>query len=470
MVIEQIYTGCLAQGAYYIESDGSAMVIDPLRDAQTYQKRAHRDGAKITHILETHFHADFVSGHVELAEATGAVIVFGPNAQPDFPFHQATHLEEIPLGQCTLRVIHTPGHTMESTCYLLLDENKIPHALFTGDTLFIGDVGRPDLAQKSMDLTQEDLAKTLFHSLRNQIMSLPPSTLIYPAHGAGSACGKNLSAETWDTLENQLATNYALRADMSEEEFVREVTSGLLPPPAYFPENVALNKKTIRSLNRVIEENNLALSPEQFETLQSQENAIMLDTRSKQAFAESHIPGSIFIGLDGNFAPWVGAMIKDVNQRLLIIANEGDERDVLKRLSRVGFDETLGFLEGGIEAWSNAGKPCDHIEGMSASEFVEQFDPESDPILDVRKPGEFKAEHVDGAFSLPLDFVNEKMHTLDSSRTYYVHCLSGYRSTIFISILKSRGLHNLIDIQGGWEELLNTNIPTTDFECQSKIK
>jgi glyoxylase-like metal-dependent hydrolase (beta-lactamase superfamily II)/rhodanese-related sulfurtransferase len=470
MVIEQIYTGCLAQGAYYIESDGVAAIIDPLRDAQTYINRAKQDNATITHIFETHFHADFVSGHVELSEATGAPIVFGPRAEPKFTFHQAKHLEEIELGQCTIRVLHTPGHTMESTCYLLLDVNKKPHAIFTGDTLFIGDVGRPDLAQKSIDVTKEELAQTLFHSLRNEIMSLPPSILVYPAHGAGSACGKNLSSKTWDTLENQLSTNYALRADMSEEEFVEEVTSGLLPPPAYFPENVALNKKTIPSLRKVIENNNLTLSPEEFETLQAREGALILDTGSKEAFAKSHIPGSIFIGLDGNFAPWVGAMIKDVEQRMLIISNEGDEREVLLRLSRVGFDRAIGFLGGGMDAWSKAGKACDQINQVSAVQLSKHFDPVGHPLLDVRKPGEFSAEHVDGAYSIPLDFINEKMHTLDESSTYYVHCLSGYRSTIFISILKSRGLHNLINVQGGWQELINTDIPTTDFECESKIK
>ena len=470
MVIEQIYTGCLAQGAYYIESEGIAAIIDPLRDASTYVNRAAQSEAKITHIFETHFHADFVSGHVELAEATGATIVFGPLANPNFTFHQAVHHEEIAIGACAIRVLHTPGHTMESTSYLLLDADRQPHALFTGDTLFIGDVGRPDLAQKAEEITQEQLASTLFHSLRNEIMPLPASVLIYPAHGASSACGKNISTQTWDTLENQLATNYALRADMSEAEFVQEVTSGLLPPPAYFPENVALNKQHIPALSEVLKRNNLALTPDEFEAHQEIENALILDTRSKEAFAKAHIPGSVFIGIDGNFAPWVGAMIKDVNQRMLIVSNEGTEAEVLMRLSRVGFDWAIGYLQGGIDAWLMAGKECDTLEQISATELAAKFHSEETQLLDVRKPGEFAAEHVDGAYSIPLDFINEKMHTLDADTSYYAHCLSGYRSAIFISIMKSRGFHNIVDVQGGWNELSKTSIPTTDFVCSSKVK
>ena len=470
MVIEQIYTGCLAQGAYYIESEGFAMIIDPLRNAKTYVERAAKNGAKITHILETHFHADFVSGHVELAEATGATIVFGPQANPTFPFHQAVHNEEIALGSCTIRVLHTPGHTMESTCYLLLDAERTPYALFTGDTLFIGDVGRPDLAQKSAEITQEQLASTLFHSLRNEIMTLPSQVMIYPAHGAGSACGKNISSKTWDSLENQLKTNYALRADMSEQEFVDEVTNGLLPPPAYFPENVALNKQTIPALEKVLERNNLALSPDEFEAHHQIEEALIVDTRTKEEFAESHIPGSIFIGIDGNFAPWVGALIKDVKQRLLIVATKGTESEVLTRMSRVGFDGAIGYLQGGIEAWKLAGKTCDHINQITPEAFAQLYNAEEESLLDVRKPGEFQAEHVDGAFSIPLDFVNEKMHTLNDSSHYYAHCLSGYRSAIFISILKARGMHNITDIKGGWEAMTKTTLPTTDFVCSSKVK
>ena len=470
MVIEQIYTGCLAQGAYYIESDGFAAIIDPLRGADPYLLRAQKSGAVITHIFETHFHADFVSGHVELAQATGATIVFGPLANPLFPFHQAVHHEEISIGTCTIRVLHTPGHTMESTCYLLLDADQKPHALFTGDTLFIGDVGRPDLAQKAAEITQEDLARTLFNSLREEVMPLPPHVMIYPAHGAGSACGKNISTKTWDTLENQLNTNYALRADMSELEFVKEVTSGLLPPPAYFPENVALNKQRIPALSQVMAKNNHALTPDEFEAHQEIENALILDTRSKEAFAQAHIPGAIFIGIDGNFAPWVGAMIKDVKQRMLIVAEEGFESEVLMRLSRVGFDGTIGYLKGGIDAWKLAGKECDHLEQISAIEMAERFQPENTHLLDVRKPGEFEAEHVDGAYSIPLDFINEKMHTLDAETPYFAHCLSGYRSAIFISIMKSRGFHNIIDIQGGWDALAQTTIAKTDFVCPSKVK
>ncbi len=470
MLIKQIYTGCLAQGAYYVESEGEAVIIDPLRDTQTYVDIVQENGAQITHILETHFHADFVSGHVQLAAVTGASIVYGPMADPQFEFHQAVDGEEIPLGACKIRVIHTPGHTMESTCYLLIDPDGKPHAIFTGDTLFIGDVGRPDLAQKAEDITQEDLARHLYYSLRNKLMNLPGNVLVYPAHGAGSACGKNLSSQTWDTLGNQLATNYALRADMTEKEFIEEVTDGLLPPPPYFPKNVALNKENIASVSDVLKRALIGLQPAEFENAVENRQAIVLDTRTPKEFVEMHVPGSIFIGIDGNFAPWVGSLFADVQQPLALVCHEGREEEIITRLSRVGFDQTIGFLKGGVDAWKGEGKATDCIEQISAEEFARVWAKDHPPILDVRKPGEFAAEHIDGAYSLPLDYINDKMDTLDSDTVHYAHCLSGYRSVIFNSILKARGVHNFIDIAGGWTALQHTDLPRTDFVCESVVK
>lgn len=469
MIIDQIYTGCLAQGAYYIQSDNEAIIIDPLRDTKAYIDKANENGAAIKYILETHFHADFVSGHVALSKATGAPIVYGPNADPEFEFHAAQHGEILAFGSCSIEVLHTPGHTMESTCYLLRDHEQKPHAVFTGDTLFIGDVGRPDLAQKAESMTQEQLAGHLFHSLRNHLMTLPTNVLVYPAHGAGSACGKNLSSKTWDTIGGQLESNYALRADMTEGEFVTEVTDGLLPPPAYFPENVALNKRDIPSLDDILIAGTKALNPQHFEVAAEENHAVILDTRSPGDFVAGHIPGSIFIGIDGGFAPWVGALIADTDQAIAVVTPIGREEEVVTRLARVGFDRVVGFLEGGIESWKSAGKEIDSIEQVTAEQFSEIWKHEKPKLLDVRKNGEFAAEHIDGAVNLPLDFINQQMERIDSDETYYAHCLGGYRSVIFNSILKSRGCHQVIDIAGGWKELLETDLPKTDYVCPSTL-
>ena len=470
MHIEQIYTGCLAQGAYYIESNGEAAIVDPLRETKDYIEKAASRGAKIKYILETHFHADFVSGHVDLAQKTGAQIVYGPTATPEYDIHLAEDGEELKLGDITLKVLHTPGHTMESTCFLLLDENGKEHSVFTGDTLFIGDVGRPDLAQKAAHLTQEQLAATLFHSLRDKVMTLPHETIVYPGHGAGSACGKHMSSQTWDTIGNQIATNYALRADMTEEEFVKEVTDGLLPPPQYFPKNAAMNKMDIVSIDNVLERGTVALDPDTFEAMANHEGAMVLDTRSQEDFVAGHVPNSIFIGIDGSFAPWVGALVADLNQPLVLITPEGREEEVVTRLSRVGYDNTLGYLEGGLAAWKAAGKEVSTIEQVTAEQVAEGFEGRDWELLDVRKPGEFEAEHIDGANSLPLDYVNEKMDAIDPNKTYWAHCAGGYRSVIFNSILKARGFHNVVDIAGGFKALEGTALPKTDYVCPSTLK
>lgn len=470
MHIEQIYTGCLAQGAYYIESNGEAAIVDPLRETSSYIEKAAERGAQIKYILETHFHADFVSGHLDLAKKTGATIVYGPSAKPEFEIHEATDGEILELGGVKLKVLHTPGHTMESTCYLLLDEDGKEHSIFTGDTLFIGDVGRPDLAQKAAHMTQEELASTLFHSLRDKIMVLNQETIVYPGHGAGSACGKNLSSKTWDTIGGQLETNYALRADMTEAEFVAEVTDGLLPPPQYFPQNVAMNKSAIVSIDDVLQRGTVALDPETFEGIANHEGAMVLDTRTPADFVAGHVPNSIFIGIDGSFAPWVGALVKDLSQALIIIAPEGREEEVVTRLSRVGYDNTMGYLEGGLDAWKAAGKDVETVEQITATEYAERVKNEELQLVDVRKPGEFEAEHIDGAWSLPLDYINDKMDVIEEDKTYYAHCASGYRSVIFNSILKARGKHNVVDVAGGFQALAATELPKTDYVCPSTLK
>ncbi len=469
MKIEQIYTGCLAQGAYYIESDGEAAIIDPLRETEPYITRAEAHGAQIKYIFETHFHADFVSGHIDLAEKTGAKIVYGPGATTTYAKHEAKDGEEFKIGKVTVRVLHTPGHTMESTTFLLLDEQGKEHAIFSGDTLFIGDVGRPDLAQGATGMTKEQLAGTLFDSLRTKIMTLPDDVLVYPAHGAGSACGKNMSKQTWDVLGNQKATNYALRADMTKEEFIAEVTDGILPPPQYFAANVKMNKTGYDSIDRVLERGTVALDPETFEAIANHEGALVLDTRSELDFVAGHVPNSIFIGIDGSFAPWVGAMIPDLQQAIIFIAPEGREQEVVTRLSRVGYDNTLGFLEGGITAWTNAGKEIETIAQVNAATTAE-LAKQGAKILDVRKASEFEAEHVKGARNLPLDFINENFTELDPNETWYVHCAGGYRSVIFQSILKARGYHNLIDVAGGFKALAETEIEKTAYVCPSTLK
>ncbi len=471
MKIEQIYTGCLAQGAYYIESEGEAVVIDPLREVAPYLEKAEKDGAKIKYVFETHFHADFVSGHVDLGKKANATIVYGPSATPSFEAHIAKDGEEFKVGKLTFRVLHTPGHTMESTCYLLLDENGKEKALFSGDTLFIGDVGRPDLAQKAAHMTQEQLAETLFDSLRNKVMTLPDDVIVYPAHGAGSACGKNMSKETFDTLGHQKATNYALRADMTKAEFVKEVTTGLMPPPAYFPLNVALNKQGYDSIDEVLKRGTHALSPRAFETAANETGALILDTRDPQVFSEGFVPNSINIGIDGSFAPWVGSLIPDVKQELLIVAEPGREEEVVTRLARVGYDYCLGYLDGGFEAWKKAGMEVDTIERVSAEQLADIIAANPDtPVFDVRKQSEYQSEHVVEAENAPLDFINESMLQIPKNKTAYIHCAGGYRSMIFSSILRARGYDNLVDVKGGFKTMKESNkFKVTDYVCPTTL-
>jgi glyoxylase-like metal-dependent hydrolase (beta-lactamase superfamily II)/rhodanese-related sulfurtransferase len=469
MKIEQIYTGCLAQGAYYIESNGEAVVIDPLRETQPYIDRAERNGARIKYVLETHFHADFVSGHLDLAQKTGATIVYGPSATPGFEAHIATDGEVLKVGDVTITVLHTPGHTMESATYLLKDKTGKPHAIFTGDTLFIGDVGRPDLAQKAGSITQEDLAGFLYESLHNKIMPLPDDVLVYPAHGAGSACGKNMSKETFDTLGNQKATNYALKA-ATKEQFIKEVTDGLLPPPAYFPQNVAMNKGVIPSVDTVKEKGLKALTPDQFELVAETEGALVLDTRDADVFKDGFIPRSINIGIKGEFAPWVGAMIPDVKHPLLIVADEGAEDEVVTRLARVGYDNVFGFLKGGVAAWKESGKELDTITCIDAGEFAERFKAGKIRVVDVRKDGEYVAEHVDGAWHASLQYINANLAAFSKDETNYVHCAGGYRSMIAASLLKARGYHNLVEVRGGFNAIKKTDVKVTDHVCPTTLK
>ncbi len=471
MKIEQIYTGCLAQGAYYIESQGEAVIIDPLREVEPYIEKAEKDKATIKYVFETHFHADFVSGHLDLSEKTGASIVYGPNAETSFKAIIAKDGQKFKVGAVTFTVLHTPGHTMESSCYLLTDEHGKDVALFSGDTLFIGDVGRPDLAQKAGVLTKEDLAATLYKSLREKILPLNDDIIVYPAHGAGSACGKNMSKETTDTLGHQKLTNYALRASMTEGEFVKEVITGLTPPPAYFSLNVLMNKEGYESIDEVMERGNHALSPDAFETAANETDALMLDTRAAQEFARGFIPNSINIGIDGSFAPWVGTLVPDIKQKLLIIADNDREEEVVIRLARVGYDFTIGYLKGGFEAWKASGKEVDTISVIDSQELAEEIKNEDPQIIDVRNPAEFISEHVKNAENRPLDTLNESMAGLDKSKTYYVHCASGYRSMIFNSILKARGFDNLVDVTGGFNAIKESGlVETTDFVCPTTLK
>lgn len=470
MHIEQIYTGCLAQGAYYIESKGEVAIIDPLREVQPYIEKAKRNNATIKYIFETHFHADFVSGHVTLSKETGAPIVYGPTANPSFDAIIAKDGQEFQLGEITITALHTPGHTMESTTYLLKDKNGKDYAIFSGDTLFLGDVGRPDLAQKAAHMTQEELAGMLFESLRNKIMPLADDVIVYPAHGAGSACGKNMMKETVDTLGNQKKMNYALRANMTKEEFVKEVTDGLLPPPQYFPLNVKMNKEGYDDIDKVIERGTKSLSPDAFETAANETGAIVLDVRHQEDFVKGHIPRSIFIGLDGGFAPWVGALIADVKQPILLVIPEGREEEAVTRLSRVGFDNTLGYLNGGFEAWKKASKEYDTLTSIPATSLEKKLHEENVPVFDVRKEGEFTSEHIEVAKNTPLDFLNDHLSEFPKDETFYVHCAGGYRSVIAASILKSRGIHNVIDVAGGYDDIKKTNISKTNYVCPSTIK
>ena len=471
MKVEQIYTGCLAQGAYYIESNGEAVVIDPLREVEPYILKAKRNNATIKYVFETHFHADFVSGHLDLSKKTGATIVYGPNANPSFEAHIAKDGEEFKIGSVTLKTLHTPGHTMESTSYLLKDEQGKEVALFSGDTLFIGDVGRPDLAQKLVaDLTQDKLAGYLFDSLRNKIMPLPDDITVYPAHGAGSACGKNMSKETTDTLGHQKATNYALRANMTKEEFIKEVTTGLVAPPAYFPLNVMLNIQGYESIDKVLERGQHALSPDAFEVAANETGALILDTRDPQTFAKGFVPNAINIGIDGSFAPWVGAMIPDIKQEILLVTEEGREEEVITRLARVGYDYTIGYLKGGFDSWKNAGKEIDHIDSISAEELAQIMNKEKVNVLDVRKKSEFQSEHIVDAENAPLEFINDSLAQIDKNKTYYVHCAGGYRSMIFNSILRARGYDNLVDVKGGFKDIKETGkFNVSEYVCPSTL-
>lgn len=469
MKIEQIYTGCLAQGAYYIESEGEVAIIDPLREVQPYLKRAAEDKGKIKYIFETHFHADFVSGHITLAKETGADIIYGPTANPSFDCIIAKDGQEFKLGAITIKVLHTPGHTMESSTYLLKDENGKDHAIFSGDTLFLGDVGRPDLAQKAASITQEELAGILFDSLRNKIMPLANDVIVYPAHGAGSACGKNMMKETVDTLGNQKKMNYALRADMTREEFIKEVTDGLLPPPKYFPLNVKMNKEGYEDFDDVLERGTTALSPDAFETAANETGAIVLDVRHQDDFVKGHIPRSIFIGLNGDFAPWVGALIADVAQPLLLVIPEGKEEEAITRLSRVGFDGTMGFLKGGFESWKKASKEYDTITSIPAAQVSEAINAKNAAVFDVRKESEYASEHLQDAENTPLNNLNDYLAEFPEKETFFIHCAGGYRSVIAASILKSRGIHNFIDIAGGFGALKETNVKATDYVCPTTL-
>jgi len=470
MKVQQIYTGCLAQGAYYIESDGEVAIIDPLREVNPYLDKTKKDKAKIKYIFETHFHADFVSGHLTLAKETGAPIIYGPQANPDFESITAKDGQEFPLGNSTIVALHTPGHTLESTTYLLRDKTGKDIAIFSGDTLFLGDVGRPDLAQKGKDMTQEDLAGMLFDSLRNKIMPLSDDITVYPAHGAGSACGKNMMKETVDTLGNQKKMNYALREDMTREEFIEEVTYGLLPPPKYFPLNVKMNKSGYDDIETVLDRGMKALTPEAYEVLANEADALILDVRHQDEFVKGHIPQSIFIGLDGGFAPWVGALIGDTSQPLLIIAPEGREEEAITRLSRVGFDNTLGYLKGGFDAWKKTGKEYDIISGVNAETLKTLIRDNTTSVFDVRKEGEYISEHILGAQNTPLDFLNDHLTQFPEKEPFYIHCAGGYRSVIAASILKKRGIHNLVDIKGGFKAIKEIGIKLTDYICPTTIK
>ena len=465
MKIEQIYTGCLSEAAYYIESEGESVIIDPLREIEPYIEKAKENNTQIKYILETHFHADFVSGHVELAKKTGATIIFGPHAKTEFKFKQVEDGELISVGKIKIKAIHTPGHTIESTCYLLIDEKGKERALFSGDTLFIGDVGRPDLAVKT-NLTKEDLAGHLFDSLRNKILPLNNDIIIYPAHGAGSACGKNISKETFDLLGNQKQTNYALNKNLKKEDFIKEVLDGILPAPQYFPKNVKLNKTIInKTVEEIIITGSKPLSIKDFDN-EVKKGALILDVRHQKDFVKGFIPGSWFIGIDGGFAPWVGSLIKDINQKIVIVCPEGREEEVVTRLARVGYDNAVGYLKGSFLSWEKTGRKIDTIIQETAEELEEKNKKEIN-ILDVRKSTEYNVEHIESAKNKPLDDLFNHYKEIDKEKKHHIHCAGGYRSVIYISILKSKGYKNLIDVIGGYAAIKRTNIPKTEFICSN---
>ena len=466
MIVEQIYTGCLAQGAYYIESNGEAAVIDPLREVEPYLQRTQKNNANIKYIFETHFHADFVSGHLTLSNKTKAPIVFGPLADPEFDAIIAKDGQTFRIGNVTITALHTPGHTMESTTYLLRDANGKDHAIFSGDTLFLGDVGRPDLAQKQGEVTQDQLAETLFDSLRNKIMPLADDITVYPAHGAGSACGKKMMKETVDTLGNQKKVNYALREDMTKEEFVKEVIDGLGPPPQYFPENVRLNRLGYHDIDVILETGKKPLNPDAFEDAATRTGAVVLDVRSAEDFAKAHIPNAIFIGIDGGFAPWVGTLIGDTQHPILLVTPEGREEETITRLSRVGFDNTIGYLEGGINAWIQQGKAVETIDNITAFDLKTQIE-NGAPLFDVRKQSEYNSAHISQVTLVPLDEINQNLNSFDNNQPFYLHCAGGYRSMIALSILKSRGIHSGINVLGGMKAIKETEISLQQSSCST---
>ncbi|MXS70490.1 MBL fold metallo-hydrolase [Flavobacteriaceae bacterium W22] len=468
MKIEQIYTGCLAQGAYYIVSNGEAAIIDPLRETQPYIERLKKDDVTLKYIFETHFHADFVSGHLDLSRKTTAPIVYGPTAKPEFEAIVAEDNQVFEIGNITIKVLHTPGHTMESSSFLLIDEYGKEKALFSGDTLFLGDVGRPDLAQKAANMTQEELAGLLYDSLYQKILPLDDNITVYPAHGAGSACGKNMQKETVDSLGNQKKTNYALN-QKDKQSFIKAVTDGLLPPPAYFGMNVAMNKKGYDSFDEVLSKGLQALSPDEFEETAEHSGALVLDVRNDEDFARGFVPQSVNIGLNGDFAPWVGALIVDVKQPILLITNKNEEEETVTRLSRVGFDNVLGFLKGGFEAWKNSGKETDFVKRISAQQLEDEIKEKEVNIIDVRKESEYNAEHLDGAYNKPLAYINNWIHHINPEEHFYLHCAGGYRSMMAASILQARGYRNFTEIEGGFNEISKTELPKSDFVCQSKV-
>ena len=458
MVIEQIYTGCLSQGAYYIQSGNEVAIIDPLREINPYIQKAEKAKAKIRFIFETHFHADFVSGHLTLAKKTGAKIIFGPNANTKFDALIAKDGQEFKIGEITIKALHTPGHTMESTTYLLIDSSKKDIAIFSGDTLFIGDVGRPDLAQKANNISQEDLAGTLYDSLRKKIMPLNDDVLVYPAHGAGSACGKNLSDETVSTIGEQKKTNYALRSDMTKDEFIKEVTNGLEPPPNYFPLNVKMNKEGYDDLDKIILSGTTPLDPNSFENIVKKKNALILDVRHQDNFAEEHIPNSIFIGIDGSFAPWVGTIVEDVTKPILLVTHDDRVEETVTRLARVGFDNSLGYLKGGLKNWKMQGKLTTNVNQIDSVVFKKLIQNEKLKVFDLRKSDEYISGYIPNAQNIPLDFLNQKISSFHLNDTFYMHCAGGYRSMIAASILKSKGIHNFTDIKGGLNALRKTGL------------
>lgn len=463
MYVEQLYTGCLAEAAYYIESNGEAAIIDPLRETDPYISLADSRGAKIKYILETHFHADFVSGHIDLAKKTGARIVFGPTAKPNYDAYVAADEEVLPLGDVKIKVLHTPGHTMESSTFLLIDEAGKNNSIFTGDTLFIGDVGRPDLAVKS-DLSREDLAGHLFDSLRNKIMTLEDEVIVYPGHGAGSACGKMMSQETTDTLGNQKKFNYALRADMTREAFIKAVTDGLVAPPQYFPKNAVLNRMGYESIDEVMTRGLVELEVEEFAKMADEKGTLVIDTRSEKDFVKGFVPGAYYMGIDGSFATWVGTLIEDLQTPFLVVADKGREEEIVTRLARVGYDHVVGFLKGGFEAWKAAGKAFNTLPEVSAEELAQKLHVgEQLNVLDVRKESEYSSQHIDGFTNFPLDFIKQNLNQLDPSSTYYVHCAGGYRSLVAASIMLANGFATPVNIQEGYRALVQTDLPTTDY-------